>query len=41
MSFNPEKTEIMLFSNTLTDVRYNFNFSFNANNIPITMSHKH
>jgi hypothetical protein len=24
MSFNPDKTEIMLFSNT--DVRYNFNF---------------
>jgi hypothetical protein len=39
MSFNPDKTEIMLFSNT--DVRYNFNFSFNGNNIPITMSHKH
>ena len=27
MSFNPDKTEIMLFS--YTDVRYNFNFSFN------------
>ena len=39
MSFNPDKTEIMLFSNT--DVRYNFNFTFNGNNIPITMSHKH
>ena len=39
MSFNPDKTEIMLFSNT--DVRYNFNFSFNGNNIPITMSHTH
>ena len=38
MSFNPDKTEIMLFSNT--DVRYNFNFTFNGNNIPI-MSHKH
>jgi hypothetical protein len=38
ISFNPDKTEIMLFSNT--DVRYNFNFSFNGNNIPITMSHK-
>jgi hypothetical protein len=34
MSFNPDKTEIMLFSNT--DVRYNFNFTFNGNNIPIT-----
>ena len=39
MSFNPDKTEIMLFSNT--DVRYNLNFTFNGNNIPITMSHKH
>jgi hypothetical protein len=39
MSFNPDKTEIMLFSNT--DVIYNFNFTFNGNNIPITMSHKH
>jgi hypothetical protein len=39
MSFNPDKTEIMLFSNT--DVRYDFNFTFNGNNIPITMSHKH
>jgi hypothetical protein len=29
----------MLFFNT--DVRYNFNFTFNGNNIPITMSHKH
>jgi hypothetical protein len=38
MSFNLDKTEIMLFSNT--DVRYNFNFSFNGNNIPITMSYK-
>ena len=39
MSFNPDKTEIMLFSTT--DVRYNFNFTFNGNNIPIAMSHKH
>jgi hypothetical protein len=39
MSFNPDKTEIMLFSNT--DVIYNFNFTLNGNNIPITMSHKH
>jgi hypothetical protein len=29
----------MLFSNT--DVRYNFNFTFNGNNIPMAMSHKH
>ena len=39
MSFNPDKNEIMLFSNT--HVRYNFNFTFNGNNIPITTSHKH
>ena len=39
MSFNPDKTEIILLSNT--DVRYNFNFTFNGNTIPITMSHKH
>ena len=38
MSFNPDKTEIILFSNT--DVRYNYNFTFNGNNILITMSHK-
>jgi hypothetical protein len=31
MSFNPDKTEIMLFSNT--DVRYNFNFTFNGNHL--------
>jgi hypothetical protein len=37
MSFNPDKTEIMLFSNT--DVGYNFNFSLNGNNIPITTNH--
>jgi hypothetical protein len=24
-----------------TDVRYNFNFTFNGNNIPIKMSHTH
>jgi hypothetical protein len=39
MSFNPDKTEIMVFSNT--DVGYNFNFSLNGNNIPITTNHKH
>ena len=36
MSFNPDQTEIMLFSNT--DVRYNFNFTCNGNNI---YPHKH
>ena len=39
MSFNPDKTEIMVFSNT--DVGYNFNFSLNGNNIPTTTNHKH
>ena len=37
MSFNPDTTEIMVFSNT--DVGYNF--SLNGNNIPITTYHKH
>ena len=36
MSFNPDKTEVMLFSNT--DVRYTFNFTCNGNNI---YPHKH
>jgi hypothetical protein len=39
MSFNPDKTEIMVFSNA--DVGYNFNFSLNGNNIPITTNYKH
>ena len=38
MSFNPDTTEIMVFSNT--DVGYNFNCSLNGNTIPITMNHK-
>jgi hypothetical protein len=38
MSFNPDKTEIMLFSNT--DIP-EFNFIFNSRTIPITKSHKH
>ena len=38
MSFNPDKTEIMLFSNT--DIP-EFNFTFNECTIPITNSHKH
>ena len=38
MSFNPDKTEIMLFSNT--DIP-EFNFTFNGRTIPITNSHKH
>jgi hypothetical protein len=39
MSFNPDKADIMVFSNT--DVGYNFIFSLNGNDIPITMNHKH
>jgi hypothetical protein len=38
MSFNPDKTEIMLFSNTETP---ELNFTFNGRTIPITNSHKH
>jgi hypothetical protein len=36
MSFNPDKTEIMLFSNT--DIS-EFNFTFNGRTIHITNSH--
>ena len=38
MTFNSDKTEIMLFSNT--DIP-EFNFTFNEKTIPITNSHKH
>ena len=38
MSFNLDKTEIMLFSNT--DIP-EFNFTFNGRTIPITNFHKH
>jgi hypothetical protein len=38
MSFNPYKTEIMLFSNTEIP---ELNFTFNGRTIPITNSHKH
>ena len=39
MSFNPEKTEILFFSNTgNTD---NIEFSFNGKRIPLSISHKH
>jgi hypothetical protein len=37
MSFNPDKTEIMLFSNTEIP---ELNFTFNGRTIPITNSHK-
>ena len=36
MSFNPDKTEIMLFSNTEIP---ELNFTFNGRTIPITNSH--
>jgi hypothetical protein len=38
MSFNPDKTEIMLFSNTEIP---ELNFTFNGRTIPITNSHIH
>jgi hypothetical protein len=38
MTFNSDKTEIMLFSNTNIP---EFNFTFNERTIPITNSHKH
>ena len=38
MSFNPDKTEIMLFSNTEIP---ELNFTFNGRTIPITNSYKH
>ena len=39
MSFNPEKTEIMVFSNV--EIPNNFNFVFNGKSIPLTTRHKH
>ena len=39
MSFNTDKTEIMIFSNR--SVPENVDFSFNGNSVPITISHKH
>ena len=39
MSFNPDKTEIMLFSNT--EIPELIFFTFNGRTIPITNSHKH
>ena len=38
MSFNPDKTEIMLFSNTEIP---ELPFSLNDRNIPVSKSHKH
>ena len=39
MSFNPDKTEIMIFSNR--SVPENLDFSFNGKSVSITTSHKH
>ena len=39
MSFNPEKTEILFFSNTGSID--NIEFSFNGKRIPLSTSHKH
>jgi hypothetical protein len=39
MSFNPDKTEIMIFSNR--SIPENFDFSFSGKSVPITTSHKH
>jgi hypothetical protein len=39
MSFNPDKTEIMIFSNR--SVPENVDFSLNGKSVPITTSHKH
>jgi hypothetical protein len=38
MSSNPDKTKILLFSNTNIP---DFNFTFDGRTIPITNSHKH
>ena len=39
MSFNPDKTEIMIFSNR--SIPENLDFSFNGKSVPTTTSHKH
>jgi hypothetical protein len=39
MSFNPDKTEIMLFLNVENST--NFNFHFDGKLIPLTSDHKH
>jgi hypothetical protein len=39
VSFNPDKTEIMLFKNVENST--NFNFYFDGKLIPLTLNHKH
>ena len=39
MSFNPDKTEIMIFSNH--SIPENIDFLSNGKSVPITTSHKH
>jgi hypothetical protein len=38
-SFNPDKTEIMIFSNR--SIPENLDFSLNGKSVPTTTSHKH
>ena len=39
MPFNPDKAEIMIFSNR--NIPENLDFLFNGKSVPITTSHKH
>ena len=39
MSFNPDKTEIRIFSNR--SIPENLDFSFNGKSVPTTTYHKH
>jgi len=39
MSFNPEKTEIMVYSNF--NIKDDVDFSFNGENVAILFTHKH
>ena len=39
MSFNPDKTEIMIFSKR--SIPENLDFSFNGKSVPTTTSHTH
>ena len=39
MSFNPDKTEIMIFSNR--SIPENLDFTINGKSVPTTTSHKH
>jgi hypothetical protein len=41
MSFNPDKTEIMLFKNVENSTNFYFYFYFDGKLIPLTSDHKH